>query len=231
MKVEWSIVKNKDKLVKMFLVFFIYFFYTMYAGNVLSLIGITNEVLSNFIADILFMLFAIYMYRHNLKADIKKFKKYSAGKIIKTIVIWVVIIFLFNGLYGMLLDFIAPGFGNTDANTAAIYNLYSVSTWYTIFKTMIFGTLAEEILYRESIRDNLKSNVLFIVVSALVYTFMNVVFAGITEGFELVSILAYFLPAIFFSIAYIRNDNNILLLSLVKFCYNLIPLTVLLLGL
>ena len=96
---------------------------------------------------------------------------------------------------------------------------------------MVFGTLAEEILYRESIRDNVKNDALYILISALIYTFMNIVFAGVSEGFELVSVLIYFLPAIFFSIAYIRNDNNILLLSLVKFCYNLIPLTVLLLGL
>ena len=224
-------MKNSDKLIKMFLIFFVYFFYTMYAGNILNSIGVKDNIFANFIADIIFMGFAVYMYRHNLKEDIKKFKNYSCKKIIKTILIWVVIIFLFNGLYGMLLDFIASGFENTDANTAAVYNLYSISGWYTIFKTMIFGTLAEEILYRESVRDNLKSNVLFIFVSATIYTFMNMVFAGITSGFELVSILAYFVPAIFFSIAYIRNDNNILLLSLIKFCYNLIPLTVLLLGL
>lgn len=224
-------MKNKDKLIKMFLVFFVYFFYTMYAGSVLAGIGVNDTVVANFIADVIFMLFVIYMYSHNLKGDIKKFKNYSWKKILKTIVLWVVIIFAFNILYGMLLDFIAPGFENTDANTAAVYNLYSVSGWYTIFKTMIFGTLAEEILYRESIRDNVKNNFLFVLLSASIYTFMYVIFSGMVEGFELVSILAYFLPGIFFSIAYIRNDNNILLLSLVKFCYNLIPLTVLLLGL
>lgn len=223
-------MKNKDKLIKMFLIFFVYFFYTMYAGTILGAIGITDSITASFIGDVLFMLFAIYMYRHNLLEDIKKFKKYSWKKILKTIVLWVVIIFAFNMVSGMFIEFLAPGY-EMDANTDAVYNLYSISTWYTIFKTMIFGTLAEEILYRESVRDNIKNNVVFIVTSAVIYTFMNMIFAGINTGFELVSIVAYFLPAIFFSIAYIRNDNNILLLSLVKFCYNLIPLTVLLLGL
>jgi len=224
-------MKNNDKLIKMFLVFFVYFFYTMYASSIFGTLGINNTVITSFIADILFMLFVVFMYRHNLKEDIKKFKKYSLKKILSTIILWVVIIIAFNIVYGMLLDFIAPGFENTDANTAAVYNLYSVSGWYTIFKTMIFGTLAEEILYRESVRDNVKNNILYVLLSAGIYTFMNVIFSGLVSGFEIVSIIAYFLPGIFFSIAYIRNDNNILLLSLVKFCYNLIPLTVLLLGL
>lgn len=222
-------MKNNDRLIKMFLVFFAYFFYTMYAGSFLNAVGITNDILANFIADIIFMVFAIFMYRENLKEDIKKFKKYTPGKTIKTIVIWVVLIFAFNMLCGFITELLTPGVG-ADENTAAVYNLFSVSTWYTIFKTMIFGTLVEEILYRESIRDNVKNNIIFIITSAIIYTIMNLIFTGIPETHLLSSILVNFLPAIFFSIAYIRNDNNILLLSLIKFCYNLIPLTVLLLG-
>lgn len=222
-------MKSNDKLIKMFLVFFVYFFYTMYAGSFLGTIGITNTIIASFIADILFMVFVIYMYRNNLKEDIKKFKKYKPKKIIGTILLWVVLIFAFNMVCGVITELLAPGV-DADANTDAVYNLFNVSTWYTIFKTMIFGTLVEEILYRESVRDNIKNNVIFIVASAIIYTIMNLVFTGLPETHVASSILVNFLPAIFFSIAYIRNDNNILLLSLIKFCYNLIPLTVLLLG-
>jgi len=222
-------MKNQEKLIKMFLIFFVYFFYTMYAGNVLNSIGITNSILASFIADVIFMLFVIYMYRHNLSDDIKKFKKYKTKKLIGTILLWVVLIFAFNMICGMITEFFAPGV-DADANTEAVHNLFSISAWYTIFKTMIFGTLVEEILYRESIRDNVKNNLLFIIISAVVYTIMNLIFTGIPDTHVTSSILVNFLPAIFFSVAYIRNDNNILLLSLIKFCYNLIPLTVLLLG-
>lgn len=222
-------MKNNDKLLKMFFVFFAYFLYTMYAGSIFNALGFNNTILVNFISDIIFMAFIIFMYRNNLKEDIKKFKKYKPAKLIGTILLWVVIIFVFNMVCGMITEFLVPGYEG-DANTEAVYNLYNVSTWYTIFKTMIFGTLAEEILYRESVRDNVKNNILFAIISAVIYTIMNLVFTGIPENYFMFSILINFLPAIFFSIAYIRNDNNILLLSLIKFCYNLIPLTVLLLG-
>lgn len=221
-------MKN-DRLLKMFFVFFAYFLYTMYAGTIFNALGFNNTIIINFISDVLFMIFIILMYKDNLKEDIKKFKKYKPTKLVGTILLWVVIIFVFNMVCGMITEFLAPGYEG-DGNTEAVYNLFNVSTWYTIFKTMIFGTLAEEILYRESVRDNVKSNILFALISAVIYTVMNLVFTGIPENYFTFSILINFLPAIFFSIAYMRNDNNILLLSLIKFCYNLIPLTVLLLG-
>lgn len=223
-------MKKNDKLTKLFIVFFIYFLYTMYASTLFQSLGLNNTIIASFAGDIIFSCFIIYTYRKNLKSDLKKLKKQSLKKTLWTIFKWVIIIFVFVIFCGFITDLIIPGHVN-DANTSAVYDLYSVSTWYTIFKTMIFGTLIEEILYRESVRDNIKNNFMFIIISSLIYTFLNTVFVGFTEGFVLSSMLIYFLPAIFWSIAYLRNNDNILLLSLIKFTYNLIPLTILLLGL
>ncbi len=223
-------MNKNDKLMKLFIIFFVYFLYTMYAGTIFQTLGLNNTIIASFAGDIVFSLFIIYNYRKNLKSDLKKLKRQSLKKTIGTIFKWVIIIFVFVIFCGFITDLIIPGHAS-DANTSAVYDLYSVSTWYTIFKTMIFGTLIEEILYRESVRDCIKNNFVFIIVSSVIYTFLNTVFVGFTEGFVLSSMLIYFLPAIFWSIAYLRNNDNILLLSLIKFTYNLIPLTILLLGL
>lgn len=223
-------MKKNEKLTKLVLAFFIYFLYTMYASTIFSFFGIKDSILTSFIGDILFSIFLIYMYRKNLKSDWKKLKKISIKKRIFTILKWTLLLFVFMIFCGFITDLIIPNHAS-DANTSAVYSLYSISTWYTIFKTMIFGTLIEEILYRESVRDNIKNNFMFVIVSALIYTFMNTIFVGFTEGFAISSMLIYFLPAIFCSIAYLKNNDNILILSLIKFTYNLIPLTILLLGL
>lgn len=207
-----------------------YFLYTMYAGTIFNSLGINNIILANFIGDILFSLFIIYMYSDNLKKDFKKLKKQTFKKMGLTILKWVLFIFLFVILCGFITDLVIPNHVS-DANTSAVYDLYSFSTWYTIFKTMIFGTLIEEILYRESVRDNIKNKFIFVIISSVIYTFLNTVFVGFTEGFVLSSMLIYFLPAIFWSVAYLKNNDNILILSIIKFTYNLIPLTILLLGL
>lgn len=221
---------KQKKLMNLVIVFLVYFLYTMYAGSIFSIFGITNNILISFISDILFAIFIIHIYKTNLKSDYKKLKKISFKKKSLTVLKWVLFIFLFVIFCGFITDLIIPNHVN-DANTSAVYNLYSISTWYTIFKTMIFGTIIEEILYRESIRDNVKNDFMFIIISSAVYTFMNTIFVGFTEGFVLSSLLIYFLPAIFWSIAYLKNNDNILLLSLIKFTYNLIPLSIMLLGL
>lgn len=221
---------KQKKLINFVVVFLVYFLYTMYAGTIFSLLGITDNIMVSFISDILFAIFIIHTYKKNLKSDYKKLKKISLKKKILIVIKWVFFIFLFVILCGFITDLIIPNHVN-DANTSAVYDLYNISTWYTIFKTMIFGTLIEEILYRESIRDNVKSNFMFVIFSSVVYTFMNTIFVGFTEGFVLSSLLIYFLPAIFWSIAYLKNNDNILLLSIIKFTYNLIPLTILLLDL
>ncbi len=218
--------KNKQ-LIKMFLAFFLYFLYSNYAISIGNKIGINSDLTIMFVADIIFMIFIIFMYRQNLKDDFKALKKdYSVWKIIKVVIFWFIIFVVINALMGAITDMIVPGF-ETDDNTNALYN---VSTSYMIFKTAIFGIIAEELLYRESISTIIDQKVLFIFISAVVYTIMHFVFTGFPAEHLLIYIAMYFIPAIFFSLAYVKNKNNILVLMIIKFVYNLLPLTILLLG-
>ena len=128
---------------------------------------------------------------------------------------------------GALTDLIAPGLA-IDNNTDALWNMSKV---YTVFKTLIFSVVAEELLYRESLRDIIDNNVVFVITSVIIYTLMHFIFAGLPESNVLIYIMIYFIPAILFSLAYIKNKSNIIILMLIKFTYNLIPLAILLLGL
>lgn len=215
--------KNK-LLIKTISVFFIYFLYS-YILNLLF----DGSITASFIADLLFMFGIIFAYKNNLKEDAKNLKtKYNIGKIIKTILIWVVIIFVFNIGIGFVIDLISPLAGKTlDDNTTAIDSLFKISTIYTIFKTMIFGVVAEELLYRESINDVIKNKWLFIVVSSMIYTILNFIFLDTnpTNNYYLMHVMMYFLPALIFSTAYYKNNCNIIILMLIKFTYQLIPLT------
>lgn len=213
--------KNK-LLIKTISVFFIYFLYS-YILNLLF----DGSITASFIADLLFMFGIIFAYKDNLKEDAKNLKtKYNIGKIIKTILIWVVIIFVFNIGIGFVIDLISPLAGKTlDDNTTAIDSLFKISTIYTIFKTMVFGIIAEELLFRESINDVVKNKWLFIFVSSVIYTLFNFIFTDFTDSYIVLSILTYFLPALIFSTAYYKNNCNIIILMLIKFTYQLIPLT------
>lgn len=215
--------KNK-LLIKTISVFFVYFLYS-YILNLLF----DGSITASFIADILFMFGIIFVYKDNLKEDAKNLKtKYSIGKIIKTILIWVIVIFISNIVIGFVIDLISPLAGKTlDDNTTAIDSLFKISTIYTIFKTMIFGVVAEELLYRESINDVVKNKWLFIIITSIIYTILNFIFLDTnpTNNYYLMHIMMYFIPALILSTAYYKNNCNIIILMLIKFTYQLIPLT------
>lgn len=219
------------KLIKTLLVFISYLLYSNVISVVLSTFKITNATMLSFLADLIFLICIVFAYRDNLKKDFENLKKdYKISSIIKTIIIWVVIIFVFNILMGAITEMIYPNMA-TDDNTNAMSTLFKTSMSYSLFKIMIFAVVAEELLYRESISDVVKNKYIFIVISSIVYTIMNFIFVGFESDIIVMDILSYFLPALLFSTAYVKNNNNIIILMLIKFTYNLIPTIIYLLQL
>lgn len=219
------------KLIKTLLVFISYLLYSNVISVVLSTFKITNATMLSFLADLIFLICIVFAYRDNLKKDFENLKKdYKISSIIKTIIIWVVIIFVFNILMGAITEMIYPNMA-TDDNTNAMSTLFKTSMSYSLFKTMIFAVVAEELLYRKSISDVVKNKYIFIVISSIVYTIMNFIFVGFESDIIVMDILSYFLPALLFSTAYVKNNNNIIILMLIKFTYNLIPTIIYLLQL
>ncbi len=223
-------------LLKTILIFFFYFAYTNFASLICQILGVSYDLTVALYADCIFMLVIFFAYQDNIKKDLKNMKKnYSWKKLLKTVFIWIIVIIIFNFIFGMLTELIVPGFGKTieasDSNTQKMADLYNISPFYTIFKGMIFSVIAEELLFRESVRDVINNKWLFIIVSALIYTTMNFIYTDLSINNLGLYILSYLLPALLTSIAYIKNHSNIVILMLIKFIYNLIPLTIVLLGL
>lgn len=222
--------KNKN-LIKTLLVFLSYFLYTNVVSSVLSAIGVTDSTVISFTSDIIFFVGIMYAYKENLKRDFLDLKSnYKISKIIKTIILWVGVIFVSNILMGALTEMISPNMA-IDDNTNAIFSVSKISTVYAIFKTMIFAVVAEELLFRESIGDVVNSTCGFVFASSTIYTIMNFIYSGFSSKNLIIYLLIYFVPALILSTAYVKNNRNIFVLMLIKFVYQLIPLTILLLGL
>ena len=115
-----------------------------------------------------------------------------------------------------------------DYNKESMLGLLDVSPIYAFFKVLIFAPVAEEILFRESISSCVKNNVLFIFLSAIIYTGMNFVFS--TDALTFLDLLIYFLPAVLFSFLYVKNDRNIIIIMIIKFIMQFVPFIILLLG-
>ncbi|MDD6879487.1 MAG: hypothetical protein PUD59_04600 [bacterium] len=220
-------MKDK-KIVKTFLLFLMYLIYPTIITFLVNQFAI-NSILCSFLFDAVFLLLIVFLYMDELKRCINKIKITKISTIIKKIVLWVFIIFASNMIMGIITESICPDLA-VDDNTGAITSLFEISTYYTIFKTMIFAIIAEELLFRKSIIDIFDNKFLFVIISGLIYTLITFVFIGFPTSNIFIYFLMYFIPEIVLSIAYIKNDNNIIILMLIKFVYQLIPLTFLLLS-
>ena len=219
--------KLNNSMIRAVVLYLVYFLYTVVASSLVSALNVANTAYVIMPADILFAVFAVFMYRKGLKECVQKLKKKKVLKIIGSVVIGVVAIFALNIIMGAVTDIFFPEYA-VDSNTGAMLDLLKQSPVYAFFKVLIFAPVAEEILFRESISSCVKNDVLFIFLSAIIYTGMNFVFS--TDALTFLDLLIYFLPAVLFSFLYVKNDRNIIVIMIIKFIMNLIPFAVLLLG-
>lgn len=225
--------KNINTLLSTIIIFIVYLFYTQVLSKILGLMSINDSVTQMFISDLIFLLGIIVFYKKKIKSSFNIFvKNYKLSKKIIVVLKWVVVIFFINILMGAITEFLFPEVASVmDDNSEAIYNLFSVSSIYTIFKTMIFAVVAEELVFKQAIRDVFTNNIVFIAVSSLIYVIMNFAYADFNQSGILIDMLGYLMFAIVTSIAYIKNDDNIFIVMLIKFFYSLVPLLILVLGL
>src|SRR5574344_1225786 len=108
--------------------------------------------------------------------------------------------------------------------------ILSLPYFYTLFKTVIFSSIAEELVVKQSIRYVIDNNLLFIVISTLIYSAMNVAYTDLSGTALIANTIPYALFAIATGILYIKNKDNIYMVMVVKLLYTLIPLTVMLVG-
>ncbi len=220
-------------LLKAVSIYLIYFLYTYYASYFVELFPSVNSSLIMFALDMIFMIIITSFYWTNIKTDIQKMKeKQSWKKIFKLVVLGVLGLLVLNIVMGAISSLFFPDSASyADSNTQAIQGLANLSMIYTVFKTMIFSVIAEELLFRKTLSDYIDNNIIFVLVTALIYTVMNFIFTvQESSSYFLVEFAIYFLPALLLSYIYVKNDRNVILIMLIKLIYNLIPLTILLLG-
>lgn len=218
--------KNKS-LLKLIIIYLIYFSYTVVISYCLKVFGISNEIILIFVSDLLFLIGITYLYKDDLKENFNKFKENKSKKGL-FILKWVAILFGINIVGGIITEVLVPNLLE-DGNTSNIYSVANLSTIYTIFKTLIFASIAETLVFQKSIREVINNNTLFVIVSSLIYSLINVMYIDISL-LTIIDMVSYFVFSSVLSYIYIKNDDNITLPIMIKFFYNLIPLSLMIIS-
>lgn len=212
------------------MIYLIYFVYTNVFEILLNTIGVKNDVIILFVSDLCFFLGIVLYYRQTIRQGVCSFKKdYSLKEKIILILKWFLIITVVNIFGGIISDLIFGSNTPLDENTTSLRVIADISSLYTIFKALIFASVAEELLFKKAIRDVIQNDVLFCIVSSVIYATVNIMYTNITI-FSIVDFIQYFIFSILLSYCYVKNKDNVFIIMVIKFVYALFPLTLMLLG-
>ena len=224
-------MKNKNimELCKVFIIFLIYLVYNSVFHMIFDMLHIDNGIITMFTGDVLFLAGMLMLYRSDLKESLNQLDG-SKRKFIGKVILGVVLLFAVNMIVGMIVELLVPSNTISDDNTTSIYNLSQMSFAYTLFKTMVFGVVAEELLFKQSLRKAITNNVLFVISSSFIYAVMNVIYGDLNSPYFLTDMLSYFVVSATLATIYVKNNDNIVLVMFIKFFYNLLPMCILIAG-
>ncbi len=211
----------KDKTKKLLQTLFVLLIYFIFILKFSS----TKLTITNFLSYLIFLTIILIIYYKDLKKyylDLKKDK----NKVVTILLYFVVFFLLSTVLRNIILNIIEKSTSikfNVDTSNKTIFSLFKIfpkGTLFVIFFTCIFTPLVEELVFRKSIRDVIKNNVIFVIVSSLLSWYFQVSLLNPSIP-EFVLAISTLLNSLFASIIFVRKDN-ILYSIFPRMLYNIV---------
>lgn len=208
MNIEKNINYYKNALLGT-LVLLSYFILSSLESVPFSLLGINlNEVnmiikvAYMIIYEILLMILIMFILRKSLKKDFLDIKKNHKKYFESCFKYWIIslIVMMFSNL---IINVIT---GNIAANEQQLRNLFQISPIYIFFSAVIFAPVVEELTFRRAIKNIFKTDILFILVSGLLFGFLHVA-TNFSSLWDLLYLIPYSAPGIAFAYMLKKYDN------------------------
>ena len=200
--------KNKEALISL-IVFIAYLLLSNYSSNVLTFLGYKNlnttlKIIISLFYNLFILLGVIFIYLKIIVKDFKDFKenlKYYVNNYYKY---WILVIGLM-----LISNIIVSSISNitTPTNQEYIIKLLEKYPIYTLISTIIIAPILEELIFRLSFRKIFKNDLLFILLSGLVFGILHLSVAKTLS--ELLYIIPYSIPGFIFAYT-LKKSNNIL---------------------
>ena len=218
-------------LYKAIIVILVYFIYNWFFGSTLkSLFNI--DYYANWplmlISDLLFLIFCVYAYNDDIEDDTKTFKENIKENIL-TILKYIGLVYAFTIGISIISTIMEKALNVTFelSNNAAITKLNPI---YMIFKTLVFTTIAETIVYHKTIKSVTQDNkLLYIIIACLFNGLMNIIYQPINDWTAIYILLVYMIRMTPICLLY-NKKNNIIMLMFVSLICNAITLLITFIG-
>lgn len=198
-------------------VFLFYFFASELQALPFWIMGVNTETLPTFVKVIYMTCFQIalvgsiaYIFRKDLKANLKDLKKNHQKYFKEYLKYWFIALGLMMAS-NLIIMMISPG--NIANNEEAIREMFSETPIYTFISAVIIAPLLEELVFRKSFRYMFSDDILFIIMSGLVFGAFHVI-GSFETLFDLIYIIPYSIPGWVFAYTLVKSKNIFVPISL-----------------
>lgn len=197
-----------NKIIKSLSVILLYFLYTSGLYMIpIYLSGVSTAVFNKFwlcvyffAADVLLMCILGIIYNKEL---ISGFKSLTLPKIEFGVKVWIIGMIIM-GISNILISKFSPI--TIAGNEESVKNALSILPIYMIFSTVIYAPIVEEIVFRQTLRDIFKNNILFMITAGLIFGGIHVM-DFYTSYYDLLFIIPYGALGVCFAYIYSKTDN------------------------
>lgn len=144
-----------------------------------------------------------FIFRKKLKKDLQDMKINHMNYFSKYLKFWLIgllIMMLSNALITIISE------NGIAGNEQAIRDLFDVSPIYVFFSAVIFAPIVEELIFRQGIRNIVPNNILFILISGLVFGGLHVM-TDLRSVTDLLYLIPYCTPGFIFAYILVKTDN------------------------
>lgn len=151
------------------------------------------------------MIFLIFIvYRKSLKEKWNDFRCHHKEYFRKYFKYWFLLLALMMISNALIMIITKDNSGANNQNQ--IIDLFGKAPFYTYISAVVFAPIIEELIFRQSIRMIIpKPNILFILVSGLIFGGMHVL--GSPNLVQFLYIIPYSIPGIIFAYVLTKSDN------------------------
>lgn len=218
---------NYNKLIKGIFVFLLYILVPYILDMFLPSITHSNsfELLYRFMFMFVLLVFYTFVYKDDLKEDIKNFMNNKKRILLKSLMYFGILLFG-NILISAIIKAVYPNF--TYVSSGIIDTLLNENALLMIFYIFIISLFTEQIVFRKVFRDIIRNKYFFIIFSGLVYGIFQIgyTFASIND---VLALIPFTFVGILFSYSYYKTEN-ILTPCFVYLFYDLFYLLLIVFG-
>lgn len=200
-------IKIKE-IIKFILIFLLYLLYSDIIIIILTKLGVNIKALPNnlkitimFLINLSLMIMLFIFYSKSIKENLKdlklNFKSYIKDNF-KYYVIGLLIMIISN----IIISFFVEG---NSTNETLIREYINIMPIYMIFSSCIYAPFTEEMVFRKSLRNCFNNNVLYILLSGLIFGSMHLLSAS--NLIELVFLIPYSSLGCVFAYMYYKTNN------------------------